>query len=91
VVSKRIDGVFYDTDSLAWAAKQPPQTFQLLAPQYKKPVGSDIVALGLAKNSARAQSRPQRSRDNAPLRRVWDRTRGPTPASARQELTGRQG
>jgi polar amino acid transport system substrate-binding protein len=49
--SKRIDGVFYDTPSLAWAVKQQPQSFELLSPQYKKKSGNDIVALGLPKNS----------------------------------------
>jgi polar amino acid transport system substrate-binding protein len=51
LASKRVDGVFYDTPSLAWAAKQQPQAFQLLSPQYKKKEGNDIVALGLAKGS----------------------------------------
>ena len=50
--SKRVDGVFYDTSSLAWAAKQQPQAFELLAPQYQKKQGDNIVALGLAKDSA---------------------------------------
>lgn len=49
--SKRVDGVFYDTSSLAWAAKQQPQAFELLSPQYKKKQGDNIVALGLAKDS----------------------------------------
>ena len=49
--SKRMDGVFYDTSSLAWAAKQQPQAFELLSPQYKKKQGDNIVALGLAKDS----------------------------------------
>ena len=49
--SKRIDGVFYDTSQLAWAAKQQPQAFELLSPQYQKKQGDNIVALGLAKDS----------------------------------------
>lgn len=51
LVAKRLDGVFSDTSQLAWAAKQQPQSFQLLAPQYKKEVGDDTAALGLPKNS----------------------------------------
>ena len=51
LASKHVDGVFYDTPSLAWAVKQQPQAFQVLVPQYKKQHGNDIVALGLAKNS----------------------------------------
>lgn len=52
--SKRVDGVFYDTPSLAWAAKQQPEAFELFPEQYKKKVGDNIVALGAAKNSALA-------------------------------------
>ena len=51
LASKRIDGVFSDTSQLAWAAKQQPQAFELLSPQYQKKEGDDIVALGLAKDS----------------------------------------
>jgi polar amino acid transport system substrate-binding protein len=51
LASKRVDGVFSDTSQLAWAAKQQPQAFELLSPQYKKKKGNDIVALGLPKNS----------------------------------------
>lgn len=51
LVSKRIDGVFSDTSQLAWAAKQQPQSFELLSPQYQKEEGDDIVALGLQKDS----------------------------------------
>jgi len=51
VVAKRLDGVFSDTSQLAWAAKQQPQSFELLSPQYRKEEGDDIVALGLAKDS----------------------------------------
>jgi polar amino acid transport system substrate-binding protein len=51
LVAKRIDGVFSDTSQLAWAAKQQPQAFELLSPQYVKEEGDDIVALGLPKDS----------------------------------------
>ena len=51
LVAKRIDGVFSDTSQLAWAAKQQPQSFELLSPQYVKEEGDDIVALGLEKDS----------------------------------------
>ena len=51
LASKRVDGVFSDTSQLAWAAKQQPQAFELLSPQYQKQVGDDIVALGLPKDS----------------------------------------
>jgi polar amino acid transport system substrate-binding protein len=49
--SKRIEAVFYDTPSLAWAAKQQPQAFELLPKQYVKKEGDNIVALGLDKGS----------------------------------------
>jgi polar amino acid transport system substrate-binding protein len=52
MVAGRLDGVFSDTSQLAWAAKQQPQSFELLAPQYQKEEGDDIVALGLAKDSS---------------------------------------
>jgi len=51
LVSKRIDGLFSDTSQLAWAAKQQPQSFELVSPQYVKEEGDDIVALGLEKDS----------------------------------------
>ena len=51
LVAKRLDGVFSDTSQLAWAAKQQPQSFELLSPQYQKEEGDDIVALGVAKDS----------------------------------------
>ena len=51
LASKRIDGVFYDTTSLAWAEKQQPNAFTILTPQVN--VGSsDITAVGLKKGSA---------------------------------------
>ncbi|MFC9351916.1 ABC transporter substrate-binding protein [Arthrobacter sp. NPDC057013] len=47
--SKRIDGVFYDTTSLAWAEKQQPGSFTLLG---RVNVGSnDLTAVGLKKGS----------------------------------------
>jgi len=51
MVAGRLDGVFSDTSQLAWAAKQQPQAFELLSPQYVKEEGDDIVALGLEKDS----------------------------------------
>lgn len=54
--SKRVDGVFYDTPSLAWAAKQQPQAFELFPKQYKKKEGNDIVALGVSKSSGLGQA-----------------------------------
>jgi polar amino acid transport system substrate-binding protein len=51
LAAKRIDGVFSDTSQLAWAAKQQPQSFELLSPQYVKEVGDDTAALGLPKDS----------------------------------------
>jgi polar amino acid transport system substrate-binding protein len=51
LVAKRLDGVFSDTSQLAWAAKQQPQSFELLAPQYQKEEGDDTAALGLPKDS----------------------------------------
>ena len=60
LASKRIDGVFSDTSQLAWAAKQQPQAFELLSPQYQKKEGNDIVALG------RGQGLPARPRRCTP-------------------------
>ncbi|MFC7598476.1 ABC transporter substrate-binding protein [Terrabacter sp. GCM10028922] len=51
LASKRVEGVFYDTAPLAWAAKQQPQAFELFPQRYKKKVGNNIVALGTAKTS----------------------------------------
>jgi polar amino acid transport system substrate-binding protein len=51
LASKRIDGILYDTTSLAWAAKQQPEAFTILTPQVN--VGSsDLTAIGLKKGSA---------------------------------------
>lgn len=50
LASKRIDGILYDTTSLAWAAKQQPGTFTILTPQIN--VGSsDLTSVGLKKGS----------------------------------------
>jgi polar amino acid transport system substrate-binding protein len=49
--SKRVEGVFYDTAPLAWAAKQQPQAFELFPERYKKKQGNNIVAVGTAKTS----------------------------------------
>ncbi|HEY3572460.1 MAG TPA: transporter substrate-binding domain-containing protein [Arthrobacter sp.] len=47
--SKRIDGVLYDTTSLAWAQKQQPDSFTIIGPVN---VGnSDLTAIGLKKGS----------------------------------------
>ena len=47
--SKRIDGVLYDTTSLAWAQKQQPGSFTIIGPVN---VGnSDLTAIGLKKGS----------------------------------------
>jgi polar amino acid transport system substrate-binding protein len=43
--------VFSDTSQLGWAAKQQPQAFELLTPQYQKKEGNSIVALGVSKDS----------------------------------------
>ncbi len=51
LTSKRVDGVFYDTAPLAWAAKKQPQSFEVYPKQYKKKVGNSIVALGTSKTS----------------------------------------
>jgi polar amino acid transport system substrate-binding protein len=51
LASKRVDGILYDTTSLAWAAKQQPNAFTILTPQIN--VGnSDVVSVGLKKGSA---------------------------------------
>jgi polar amino acid transport system substrate-binding protein len=47
VASQRIDGVFYDTTSLIWAATQQPKTFEVLEP----PAASSEVAVALGKGS----------------------------------------
>lgn len=49
--SKRVDGVFYDTPQLAWAAKQQPDLFTMVQPQYDKLNGTDVVCVGLKKDS----------------------------------------
>jgi polar amino acid transport system substrate-binding protein len=50
LASKRIDGILYDTTSLAWAEKQQPKSFTILTPQIN--VGSsDLTAIGLKKGS----------------------------------------
>ncbi|MEJ1195678.1 ABC transporter substrate-binding protein [Pseudarthrobacter sp. CCNWLW207] len=47
--SKRIDGILYDTTSLAWAQKQQPDSFTLIG---RVNVGnSDLTAVGLKKGS----------------------------------------
>ncbi|MET3934317.1 ABC transporter substrate-binding protein [Arthrobacter sp. OAP107] len=47
--SKRIDGVLYDTTSLAWAQKQQPDSFTIIG---QVNVGnSDLTAIGLKKGS----------------------------------------
>jgi polar amino acid transport system substrate-binding protein len=53
LASGRIDGIFYDTDSLAWAAKQASHVFAVAKPQFNKPkkFGIDVVAIGLPKHS----------------------------------------
>lgn len=51
LASKRIDGILYDTTSLAWAGKQQPGMFTLLTPQIN--VGaSDLTSVGLKKGSS---------------------------------------
>lgn len=53
LASGRIDGIFYDTPSLAYAVKQDGSAFAVAGDQYAKPasLGNDLVAIGLAKNS----------------------------------------
>lgn len=53
LASGRIDGIFYDTPSLAYAAQQHGDIFTLSGAQYAKPasLGTDLVAIGLAKDS----------------------------------------
>jgi polar amino acid transport system substrate-binding protein len=87
LASKRLDGVFYDTSSLAWAAKQQPQAFEMLEPQYQKKEGDSIVALGLAKDSpltpalhAAMQSLMDASAYQAALER-WNLGSGAIPTS----------
>ncbi|WP_426301989.1 ABC transporter substrate-binding protein [Arthrobacter sp. R-11] len=47
--SKRIDGILYDTTALGWAAKQQPESFDLLG---RVNVGSsDVTAIGVKKGS----------------------------------------
>ena len=51
LASKRVDGILYDTTSLAWAEKQQPKSFTILTPQIN--VGSsDLTAIGVKKGSA---------------------------------------
>lgn len=53
LASGRIDGIFYDTPSLAYAVKQNGSAFAVAPAQYAKPadLGTDLVAIGLRKNS----------------------------------------
>lgn len=53
LASGRLDGIFYDTPSLAYASRQHGSTFTLTKPQYAKPakLGTDLVAIGLPKHS----------------------------------------
>ena len=53
LASGRIVGIFYDTPSLAWAAKQHGAAFAVAGAQYAKPasLGNDLVAMGLKKDS----------------------------------------
>jgi polar amino acid transport system substrate-binding protein len=47
--SKRVDGILYDTTALGWAAKQQPDSFEILG---RVNVGSsDLTAIGLKKGS----------------------------------------
>lgn len=50
LASKRIDGVFYDTPALAWAAEQQPDTFTILTPQVDTRT-DHVAAIGLKKGS----------------------------------------
>ena len=50
LASKRVDGVFYDTPALAWAAKQQPNAITVLTPQVDTR-SKDIVSIGLKKGS----------------------------------------
>lgn len=53
LASGRIDGIFYDTPSLAYAVQQHGATFSVSPNQYNKPaaLGTDLVAIGLKKHS----------------------------------------
>ena len=53
LASGRIEGIFYDTPSLAYAVQQHGTTFSVSSDQYNKPasLGTDLVAIGLKKNS----------------------------------------
>lgn len=53
LASGRIEGIFYDTPSLAYAAKQDGNAFSVAAAQYDKPasLGSPLVAIALQKGS----------------------------------------
>lgn len=50
LVSKRVDGVFYDTPALVWAAEQQPNTFTVLEPQVDTRT-EHTQAVGLKKGS----------------------------------------
>ncbi len=78
LASGRIEGIFYDTDSLAWAARQASRTFTLTQPQFKKPkkFGIDLVAIGLPKHSklTKPMQLAMQSIMNSPLyRKALDR------------------
>lgn len=71
LASGRIDGIFYDTPSLAYAVQQHGTTFEVGAEQYAKPasLGTDLVAIGLKKNSplTKAVQAAMQSVMNGPL------------------------
>lgn len=53
LASGRIDGIFYDTPSLAYAKQQNDKAFSVAGSQYVKPasLGNTLVAIALTKNS----------------------------------------
>jgi polar amino acid transport system substrate-binding protein len=50
LASKRVDGVFYDTPALVWAAKQQPNAIEVLSPQVDTRT-EHIVTVALKKGS----------------------------------------
>ncbi|MFC6705607.1 ABC transporter substrate-binding protein [Flexivirga alba] len=73
LASGRIDGIFYDTPSLAYAVQQHGSTFEVAGKQYDKPasLGTDLVAIGLKKNSplTKAMQQAMQSVIDGPLYR----------------------
>lgn len=71
LASGRVEGIFYDTPSLAYAVQQHGTAFAVPGKQYDKPtsLGTDLVAIGLPKHSplTKAMQKAMQSVIDGPL------------------------